>query len=126
MDGDIAIGHSLGGLFWLDWLEQTEKYLKALFLVATPNPLLDRFNPGDDKIFRTKIESFSSAAQSRVGNVRVFESDNDPYIPVGTGKKIAEILGGDYRHIENAGHFNADFGYDSFPLILNQILEDLS
>ena len=122
--GDIAIGHSLGGLFWLNYIKQTNKKLKELYLVATPNPLLDKFNPGNDDIFRNIIITFSALEQSKAGDVLVFESNNDPYIPQGTGEEIADMLEGEYDHVPQAGHFNTDSGYDTFPQLLEQIIEN--
>jgi predicted alpha/beta hydrolase family esterase len=125
-NGDVIIGHSLGGLFWLNYLKCTNKNLRATHLIATPNPLLDEFNPGNDSIFKNKILSFSQKEKLKAGEVVVYESNNDPYIPEGIGKDISKLLNGEYIHIPNSGHFNEYFGYDTFPDLLKSITKHLT
>jgi predicted alpha/beta hydrolase family esterase len=55
------------------------------------------------------------------GKVYVYNSDNDPYVPLSKGKELAEKLGVKLIIIKNAGHINASAGYTTFPRLLEDI-----
>lgn len=117
----VLIGHSLGGLFLLRVLERLDQPVRAAFFIAAPvgvRPILyydtDLAFSGFDfnwKLIRTKAKHFE-----------VFHSNNDPYISLPNGEKLAEKLGVELRLIKNAGHINAESGYTDFPPLLEKIL----
>ena len=55
----------------------------------------------------------------------VFHSDNDPYVPLTTGKELAKNVGASLHIVKGAGHFNKACGYMQFPLLLETILLEL-
>lgn len=55
------------------------------------------------------------------GKVTVFHSDNDPFVSVGNGEKIAHKLGAEFHKVPGAGHFNATAGFTTFPELLKEI-----
>ncbi|MDD5171714.1 MAG: alpha/beta fold hydrolase [Candidatus ainarchaeum sp.] len=54
----------------------------------------------------------------------VINSDNDPFIPLDEGKRLAEQLGADFIIEHGGGHINEGSGYSSYPLLL-KILDGL-
>lgn len=116
----ILICHSLGGLFLLRVLEKLEKPIYAAFLVAVSvgvKPIL--YYESDEKFcgFEFDWEKIKKGAE----HFSVYHSDNDPYISLGNGQKLAKELGVDLTFIPNAGHLNAESGYLRF----DQLLEDI-
>ena len=116
----VFIGHSLGGLFLLKILDQSEQVCKAAIFVGTPvgvHPLLNYERDNSFCSFNfdwTKIKS-------KAKHFAVFQSDNDPYVSLGNGEALSKHLGIDLSFIPNAGHFNTKAGYVNFPELLNII-----
>lgn len=121
----LLIGHSLGGVFTLRILEELDYPVKGAFFIGTPvgiKPITyyDRdvafsgFDFDWDKI-RKNAERFV-----------VFQSDDDPYVGLANGEKLAKELGITLHFVPNSGHFNAKAGYTEFPDLLQEIkkLED--
>jgi predicted alpha/beta hydrolase family esterase len=107
----VLIGHSLGGLFLLRVLERLNKPVKAVFFVGAPvgvKPI--KFYEGDER-FSPGFSFDWRKIRSSANQFTVFHSDNDPYISLGNGQKLARELGVDLTFIPNAGHFNTSSGY---------------
>jgi predicted alpha/beta hydrolase family esterase len=47
--------------------------------------------------------------------------DNDPYVPLSQPAELAGHLGVELQVILGGGHLNAEFGYDSFPALFDQL-----
>ena len=56
-----------------------------------------------------------------LGKIVVFQSDNDPYVPLEKTKQLAKSLDVELKIIKNAGHFNEKAGYIKFPELLEDI-----
>lgn len=54
-------------------------------------------------------------------NFLVFHSEDDPFICIENGEKIANELAVDLIRFKNAGHFNAKAGYFEFEELLNRL-----
>lgn len=121
-ENTIFVGHSLGGLFILDILEQLETSISAAFLVAAPIGLKPiKFYEGDyafGKGFNFDWQKIKKNAKHFV----VFHSDNDPYVGLENGKQLARHLGVELTLIPNAGHFNTTSGYTSFPQLYDELI----
>jgi uncharacterized protein len=116
----ILIGHSLGGLFLLRVLERLNHKVNAAIFVSAPigiRPI--KFYDGDEKFsgFGFDWQSIRTKADHFV----VFHSDDDPYVSIGNGEKLANELGVRLTFIPNAGHFNAAAGYTQFERLLEEI-----
>ena len=120
----ILIGHSLGGVFTLRILEKLNCPVKAVFLTGIPigvKPIL----------YYEKDMSFSGfnfdwkTIKKNSKHFEVFHSDNDPFVSLGNGEKLAKELSVRLNFIPNAGHFNAKAGYLSFPALLEKVEETL-
>jgi len=117
----ILIGHSLGVGFILRILELTKQPVAASFLVSA---FLGKLGlPEFDKVnadFVTKPVNWKRVRLT-AGIVRVYNGDNDPYVPLSKGQEIAKALGVQLTVVKSGGHINAEAGYTQF----SQLLDDL-
>ena len=116
----MLIGHSLGGIFTLRVLEQLQHPVKAAFFVGTPVGVKPILNYDRDSSF----SGFSfdwGKIRSNAKDFVVFQSDNDPYVSLGNGDKLAQELGVKLTFIPNAGHFNKRAGYTKFDRLLEEV-----
>ena len=120
-ENTFLIGHSLGAVFILNYLEKTNKKVKAAFLVAGFHKLLG-LNPYDElnKTFADKKFNWEKIRDS-CDKFFVFASDNDKYISLDITKELARNLDAELVIIKNGGHLNKESGYDNFTILLNKI-----
>src|SRR3989338_7890463 len=118
------IGHSLCAAFILNYLEKTNKKIKAAFLVAGFYKLLGNQYDEMNKTFVNKQFNWEEVKQS-CGRIFVYGSDDDPYISMGVTNELAKNLNAELNVVHDGGHINKDSGYDTFPLLLECILIDL-
>ena len=120
-ENSIIIGHSLGSAFILNILEKIKQKIKAAFLVAGFIGLLN--NPNFDELNRTFIEKkFDwNKIKQNCKQFFIYNSDDDPYIPLEKGKKLAENLDSELILVKSAKHFNTEAGYNEFPILLKDI-----
>lgn len=118
----VLIGHSLGGVFTLRILEKIDTPVKSAFFVGTPVGIKPIKYYDRDVAF----SGFDFDWKKIRGNARkfvAFHSDNDPYVDLANGQKLAEKLGITLHFVPNSGHFNAQAGYTKFPALLQEIIE---
>ena len=116
------IGHSLGPAFITDYLLDKKLKVKDLYFVA---PLyqtgcgseLDTVNA--PFFIRQDLTEVSALSDKRV----CFVSDNDPYVPNDWSFDFAKKIDAQVEMVQKAGHFNLAAGYNTFPLLLQKILE---
>ena len=124
-ENTIFVGHSLGCGFILDMLETLNQSIKCSFLVAG---FLKKFNKPEfvelNKTFVDKDFKWNKIKQN-CGKFFVFNSDDDPNVPLEKGKELAEKLNVELILVPNAGHFNTKAGYTKFDLLLEEIKEIL-
>lgn len=119
-ENSIIIGHSLGGLFLLRVLERLEHPIRAAFFVSAPvgvKPI--RFYDSD--LAFSGFDFNWNKIRSSARYFEVWHSDNDPYVSLANGEKLAEELGVKLNFIPNAGHLNAESGYTTLPDLLEKI-----
>jgi len=110
------VGHSLGVVTALDLIEQSGKKVEKLFSVS-----------GFAKDYGAELNSYFlkgkkinlKKVKKLVQNAYVIYGDNDPYIPQGILKHLADCLGANPIIIKNGGHLNTDSCYTKFPLLLD-------
>jgi hypothetical protein len=116
----IVVAHSLGCLTVLRHLRSLPApwHLGTLVLVSgfvDPLPALPQLDSyiadGCD------VEGLGN----RVGRLRIFRSDTDPYVPPGHTDRLAELLGVSPEVVPGAGHFLASDGVTSLPEVLDAI-----
>lgn len=116
----ILIGHSLGGLFLLRVLERLKHSVRATFFVGASigvKPI--RFYEADKKFSGFSFDW--DKIKENAGVAAVYHSDNDPYVSIGNGEKLAKKLGIELTLVPKAGHFNTAAGYISFSDLLENI-----
>lgn len=118
----ILVGHSLGVGFILNLLEESSFPILGSFLVSGFVGLLGL--PEFDAVNASFVDrQFDWPRIKRnAGSVRVYNSDNDPYVPLSRGQEIAKHLGVELTVIQSGGHINASGGYTRFPQLAIDIL----
>jgi hypothetical protein len=117
----ILIGHSLGAGFILNLLEDSPTPVRGTFLVSG---FLDKL--GLDAFDRIN-ESFVCRTfawdhiRGNAGVVHVYNSDDDPYVPLEKGRELAKHFNIELTVLHNAGHVNAKAGFTTFPQLLKDI-----
>lgn len=117
----ILIGHSLGATFILRILELIDKPVFASIFVAGFTGTLGI--PKYDQLNRSFIDKpFNWEQISRsMGRPFCFLGEDDPYVPLSLGRKLANQLKVDPIVLKAAGHINAESGFSSFPLLLSEL-----
>lgn len=116
----IMVGHSLGVAFILNYLEQTNKKIKAAFFVAGFHKLLDSPYDKLNESFVNKQFDWNKI-KNNCKKFLVIASDNDEYISTEITKELAKNLNAELRIIQNGGHLNKAAGFDRFPQLLQLI-----
>ena len=109
-------------------LESLERPVLAVFLVSGFTGLLGL--PEFDDINRTITDRDFDYSRIRrsCNKFFIYNSDNDPYVPIDKGRQLAKDLGGKFTVVKNGGHINAESGHTQLPLVLRDIkacLKDL-
>ncbi|MBS3157773.1 serine hydrolase family protein [Candidatus Woesearchaeota archaeon] len=121
----ILVGHSLGGTFFLKFLERYGINVKAIYLVAsqigelpvtTPEVVLPFIGKGFNW---EKIRRYA-------GKVYSFYSDNDPIASYKNAERLVRELGAELTTVKGAGHFNQASSYTQFPLLLEKISAEIN
>lgn len=119
----ILIGHSLGAAFILDYLEQSDKEIRAAILVAGYHELPENKFKKLNEPFVNKKFAWNKIAENCEEFI-VIGSDDDEYIPESVTRRLAFKLDAELHVIHNGGHLNADAGYKKFPFLL-EILDKI-
>jgi uncharacterized protein len=110
----VLVGHSLGPGFILDLLERAPVPVQGTFLVGG---FLGKLGLPD---FDSVNESFVCRdfdwprIRQNAGITRIYNSDNDPYVPLERGRELAALLGVELQVIRGGGHINAAAGFTKF------------
>jgi len=116
----IIIGHSIAPAMILEKLEQIDIKIKAAIFVT---PFVSKIGkPEFDEINRTFYKEHNySKIENNCRKFIVFQSDNDPYVPMYLSEDVAEMLRTEPITVHKAGHFNEVAGYTKFPQLLEEI-----
>jgi predicted alpha/beta hydrolase family esterase len=112
----VLISHSLGGPTILRLLESFEEDEKVgtVILVATFAKDL-----GIPEIANFVDREFKwEKIRSKADRFIVINSDDDPFIELEEGERIAKLLGGELLVEHNGGHINEGAGYTRYPRLL--------
>lgn len=107
------IGHSLGGVLVMRYLEQGGNPQKII-LVASPFEKLTEI-PEIDNFLEKPFEISNEQIQKT--KFTVFHSDDDPYVPVNHAERWADITGVKLNLLSGKGHINTS----TFPEILDYL-----
>jgi predicted alpha/beta hydrolase family esterase len=124
-DQTIFVGHSLGPAFILNLLQRISIKISSCYLVA---PFVQLLN---DPEFDTVNETFVTCKfdweniKQHCKDFYVYYSDNDPYVPQEASLFVADKLNAKTTVLHNAGHINRSSGFEEFPFLLNEILNEI-
>lgn len=117
----IIVGHSLGVVTALDFIEQSKKPIKVLISVSGfAKDLGAEINSYFMKVKEIDFEKVKKNLEKSY----VLYGDNDPYVPQKELKLLADNLGAEPIIFPNGGHLNTDAGYTKFPKLL-EIVENI-
>ncbi len=118
----IFIGHSVGAPFILNIISKKNMPIKAAYLVA--GFVSDLNIESIKEINSSFLNNFNwTQIKENCKNFIIFNSDNDPYVPIAKAGELAEHLSVAPIIIAGAGHFNEAAGYTKFDLLLQKIKE---
>ena len=120
----VLIGHSLGASFVLNYLEKTNKKIKAAYLVAGFHKLLGGQYDELNKSFLDKEFNWEKI-KSSCGKFFVFASDNDEYVPFEITQDLVQKLNAEFNIVPGGGHLSKNSGYEDFFMLLECIIIDL-
>lgn len=116
----VIVGHSLGVVTALDYIEQTSEKIKGFISVAGFAEAYD--SPHTDAFMKQKKLDFKKI-NAHIEHAYVLYGDDDPYVPQDTLLALARILKIEPMVMDMGGHLNTESGYDTFPLLLELIKE---
>jgi uncharacterized protein len=114
----VIVGHSLGVVTALDFIEQSQQKVRGLVSVS-----------GFYRDYGAELNSYFLAEKTvdikkvrkNLGKAVTFYGDNDPYVPQFELKLLAEGLGVKPIAVAKGGHLNTDAGFTSFPQLLQEV-----
>jgi len=117
----VLVGHSLGPGLILGLLERSQTPIIGTFLVSgfLGELGIDEFDSVNKSFVNRDFDW--PAIRENAGKIYVYNSNNDPYVPLEKGRELAERLGTDVHVIDSGGHINAEAGYTEF----RQLRDDL-
>lgn len=111
----IIVGHSMAPAFLLTLLE-THQVRAAFFVGGFIGPLgLPAFDPMNSSFTEREFNWVTIRAHCK--HFTLFNSTDDPYVPLEKGRELAKKLEGEFIEVENVKHF----GMKEFPLLLEKI-----
>ena len=117
----VMVGHSLGPALILRKLGQLEEPIRAAFLISgfIGELGLPDFDPLNANFFREPFDW--ERVRRNCQRFFVYNSDNDPYVPLTKGLELATNLHTDLRIVHDGGHINTAAGYTKFHRLLCDI-----
>ena len=116
------IGHSIGAVFLLRFLERTSRPIKRSVFVAG---LTGRIGiPEYDALNATFVDPpFDWERIRRNAGISIcIAGDNDQYVPFAQAQEIADNLQTNHLVIPGGGHLNSETGYTSFPKLIELLV----
>jgi predicted alpha/beta hydrolase family esterase len=115
------IGHSLGAVFLLRYLERCLNPIGCAVFVAGFIGLLGKYEY--DRLNASFIACPFDWGTIRINSGRILciAGDNDPYVPLAQPTELADKLGANLQVVRGGGHLNSESGYESFPSLLEQL-----
>lgn len=122
-ENDIFIAHSLGPSFVLSVLEKLnddKNKIKACYFVAG---FVGKLGVDFDENMKTitQKEFDWQKIKETCNYFLLFNSNNDPFVPLSKGLELQKLLNSELRIIMNAGHINIKSGYDKFEKLLIEL-----
>lgn len=114
----VIIGHSLGVVTALDFVESSEEKINTFISVAG---FSEDYGAELNSYFLKEKSIDLEKVKKHAKNIVVIFGDNDPHVAGWALQKLATDLGVTPIIIKNAGHLNTESGYTEFPQLLDII-----
>lgn len=111
----IIVGHSLGVVTALDFLEQIHGKIHTVISVAG---FAEDYGAELNSYFLKEKVIDLEKVKKHAKNIVVIFGDNDPHVAGWALQKLATDLGVTPIIIKNSGHLNTESGYTEFPQLL--------
>lgn len=120
-ENTFLIGHSLGGIAILHFLESLNGNQKigGVILVAGFSETLGTI-PEIENFFNIPVNY--EKIKSHCDNFVAINSDNDPAVPMSRGEILRDKLNAKFIVMHNAGHINRKTGYFKLPVAVEELL----
>lgn len=113
------VGHSLGGIAILRYLESLSDNVKVGGILLTAS-FPESIGYGElESFFQTSL-NYEKIAKI-AAQITVIQSTNDPFVPIHMGELLKNNLGAKLVVIQDGGHFNTGAGFTTFPKVLNEL-----
>ncbi|MBV9575980.1 MAG: alpha/beta hydrolase [Gammaproteobacteria bacterium] len=114
----ILIGHSLGAVFCLRWLEEQDCLLRAVVLAGVFIDYLgiEKFDSINSSFLAEDFNWKHIAKRSQ--EFACFHGENDPYVPKQHVEQVVNQLGAKKIIISQGGHLNTAANFSQFPHLL--------
>ena len=124
-ENSILIGHSLGGVAILRWLEKQKNNFKVkkVILVATNSGKSEkRDKTENNKGFYTEEGYDFKKIKSHCNEFTVLHSKDDEWVPFEAGVENAKGLDAKFLQFDDRGHFGSKLPKPEIPELLDEIL----
>lgn len=127
-DEIVLVAHSMSPWACCYYLACSDIKVKYAFFVAPFAEQIDSEEP-----YKSLIQPFVDGkinwdkVRENCKNIICFIGDNDPYVSLDVAKRFVKLSGAKQLIIvPNGGHLNEEFGYKTFPLLLENIRKKLN
>lgn len=98
----VMIGHSIGSVAIMRYLEKTKSGVGKIFFV-----IVSAVNVGIEETENFFLKPFDwETIKGNVTEAYVISEKNDPYVPLKNGKQVADALSGAFMAVEGNTHFD--------------------
>lgn len=119
-ENTIIIGHSIAPVFISKFLVVNKIKVKKLIFVCGFNNYLG-INEEYDAVNNSMYFDNLKDVKQYSNEIICFYSDNDPYVKYEVEKEFADTVSTEQILLKEAGHINAESGYDTFEDIVNYL-----
>lgn len=124
-ENTTLIGHSLGCPTILHLLSTLQKPVYGTVFVAGFGKAFSDETKEDEECNRFVDSIQWKQARKNAGIVKVFAGIDDDLVPLEVSIHFASMLKEPIRLVENAGHFCAEDGFETFPELLEYLLTQI-
>ncbi|MFA7286244.1 MAG: alpha/beta hydrolase [Patescibacteria group bacterium] len=114
------VGHSLGCITILKYLETVPVGTNVAGAILVAGFISSLGIPEIENFIAVPVDAMRIRAAC--SKIVAFQSTNDDFVSLAHGEVLRDELGAKLVVVENAGHFCAEDGYESFPSLLEKLL----
>lgn len=116
----LIVGHSSGAILALVLAQSDTEKIGAIVAVSVFHDNSLRWEP-NNKLFDVSLDW--AAIRNGVSKLYLIHSDNDPYVPLGQARYVAQKTGAEFMVMPDQGHFNTEHSesFKQFPDLIKII-----